>query len=125
MQPRLPTMAALVAFTLWAPSGAGAQSAPAVPAVSRPAETKWVVDMVHSQVAFGVRHLVGQVRGTFGQWYAVITTGDGAQIASNSESVTQSQVATQRMAPGFELIAEAVAKNLERLSRDPSATRRA
>jgi polyisoprenoid-binding protein YceI len=70
-------MAALVAFTLAAPSGADAQTAPAVPAATRPTETKWVVDMVHSQVAFGVRHLVGQVRGTFGQWYAVIATRDG------------------------------------------------
>jgi polyisoprenoid-binding protein YceI len=30
--------------------------------------------MVHSQVDFGVRHLVGRVRGTFGKWYAVLTT---------------------------------------------------
>ena len=44
---------------------------------ARPAETKWVVDMVHSQVDFGVRHLVGRVRGTFTQWYAVLETKDG------------------------------------------------
>jgi len=43
----------------------------------RSAETRWVVDMVHSQVDFGVRHLVGRVRGTFDKWYAVITTGTG------------------------------------------------
>jgi polyisoprenoid-binding protein YceI len=42
-----------------------------------PAETKWVVDMVHSQVDFRVRHLVGRVRGTFTKWYAVLTTKDG------------------------------------------------
>lgn len=40
-------------------------------------ETKWVVDMVHSQVDFGVRHLVGRVRGTFNKWYAILTTRDG------------------------------------------------
>jgi polyisoprenoid-binding protein YceI len=40
-------------------------------------ETKWVVDMVHSQVDFGVRHLVGRVRGTFTKWYATLTTKDG------------------------------------------------
>lgn len=40
-------------------------------------ETKWVVDMVHSQVDFGVRHLVGRVRGTFNKWYAILTTKDG------------------------------------------------
>ena len=40
-------------------------------------DTRWVVDMVHSQVDFGVRHLVGRVRGTFGKWYAVLTTKEG------------------------------------------------
>jgi polyisoprenoid-binding protein YceI len=30
--------------------------------------------MVHSQVDFGVRHLVGRVRGAFDRWYAVLTT---------------------------------------------------
>ena len=44
---------------------------------ARPKDTKWVVDMVHSQVDFGVRHLVGRVRGTFTQWHAVLTTRDG------------------------------------------------
>ena len=38
---------------------------------------KWVVDMVHSQVDFGVRHLVGRVRGAFEKWYAVLTTKEG------------------------------------------------
>ena len=33
--------------------------------------------MVHSQVDFGVRHLVGRVRGTFDKWYAVLTTKQG------------------------------------------------
>jgi polyisoprenoid-binding protein YceI len=33
--------------------------------------------MVHSQVDFGVRHLVGRVRGTFDKWYAVLVTKDG------------------------------------------------
>jgi polyisoprenoid-binding protein YceI len=73
MKPPLSTIAAL-AVVLSAAPPAGAQTAPAVPASVGPAETKWVVDMVHSQVAFGVRHLVGQVRGTFGKWYAVIVT---------------------------------------------------
>ena len=41
------------------------------------AETKWVVDMVHSQVDFRVRHLVGRVRGTFTNWYALLTTKSG------------------------------------------------
>ena len=38
---------------------------------------KWVVVMVLSQVDFGVRHLVGRVRGTFTKWYAVLTTKEG------------------------------------------------
>lgn len=42
-----------------------------------PTETQWVVDMVHSQVDFRVRHLVGRVRGNFTKWYAVLTTKDG------------------------------------------------
>ena len=50
-------------------------SAPALP--PRAVETKWVVDMVHSQVDFGIRHLVGRVRGTFDRWYAVLTTEQG------------------------------------------------
>jgi polyisoprenoid-binding protein YceI len=40
-------------------------------------DARWVVDMVHSQVDFGVRHLVGRVRGTFDKWYAVLTTKEG------------------------------------------------
>jgi polyisoprenoid-binding protein YceI len=77
MRLRLSTLAGLAALVSAALPDAGAQSPAAAPAATRPAETKWVVDMVHSQVAFGVRHLVGQVRGTFGQWYAVILTREG------------------------------------------------
>jgi polyisoprenoid-binding protein YceI len=38
--------------------------------------TKWVVDPVHSQVEFGIRHLLGRVRGSFTRWYGVIATQD-------------------------------------------------
>lgn len=38
--------------------------------------TRWVVDPVHSQVDFRVRHLVGRVRGSFDDWYGVIVTKD-------------------------------------------------
>lgn len=41
-----------------------------------PGGTRWVVDIVHSQIDFRVRHLVGRVRGTFTNWYAVILTDD-------------------------------------------------
>jgi polyisoprenoid-binding protein YceI len=47
--------------------------APAFPAA---ATTKWVVDPVHSQVEFGIRHLLGRVRGSFARWYGVIATQD-------------------------------------------------
>jgi polyisoprenoid-binding protein YceI len=40
-------------------------------------DARWVVDMVHSQVDFRVRHLVGRVRGAFEKWYAVLTTKEG------------------------------------------------
>jgi polyisoprenoid-binding protein YceI len=35
-----------------------------------------VVDPVHSQIDFRVRHLVGRVQGTFVDWYGVIVTKD-------------------------------------------------
>jgi polyisoprenoid-binding protein YceI len=38
--------------------------------------TRWVVDIVHSQIDFRVRHLVGRVRGTFTNWNATIVTQD-------------------------------------------------
>src|SRR5574342_745410 len=38
--------------------------------------TRWVVDPVHSQVDFRVRHLLGRVRGTFTKYYAVLETHD-------------------------------------------------
>ena len=62
-----------VIFGLGAVSEVRAQIADAAVGAA-PAETKWVVDMVHSQVDFRVRHLVGRVRGTFTNWYAVLTT---------------------------------------------------
>jgi len=45
-------------------------------AAATPAGTRWVVDIVHSQIDFRVRHLVGRVRGTFTNWYAVLLTND-------------------------------------------------
>lgn len=66
----------LAATILIGPQAAGAQTT--APASIGPAkETKWVVDMIHSQVDFGVRHLVGRVRGNFDKWYAILTTKDG------------------------------------------------
>jgi polyisoprenoid-binding protein YceI len=77
MNPRLLVGAALLAAVPALPRPAPAQAVSAVPVRAPETDTKWVVDMIHSQVAFGVRHLVGQVRGTFDRWYAVITMNDG------------------------------------------------
>ena len=58
-------------------AAATAQTASQVSVAVPSADTRWVVDMVHSQVDFGVRHLVGRVRGTFDKWYAVLATKEG------------------------------------------------
>jgi polyisoprenoid-binding protein YceI len=70
-------MAGAMLFGLLAAPSAKAQTVSDAALAQTPAETKWVVDMVHSQVDFRVRHLVGRVRGTFARWYAVLTTKDG------------------------------------------------
>ena len=79
MKTRLATLVAgsLAVAILAGAQGAAAQTVANVSAGTPAKETKWVVDMVHSQVDFGVRHLVGRVRGTFTKWYATLTTKDG------------------------------------------------
>jgi polyisoprenoid-binding protein YceI len=69
--------AGLIALLMLATApGAGAQATSAA-AGAPAAEARWVVDLIHSQVDFAVRHLVGQVRGTFDRWYAVLETKEG------------------------------------------------
>jgi polyisoprenoid-binding protein YceI len=79
MKSRLAGMAAgsLAALMAAVAPAARAQTVSRVSDGAPPAETKWVVDMVHSQVDFAVRHLVGRVRGTFDKWYAVLATKEG------------------------------------------------
>ena len=79
MKTRLATLVAgsLAVVVLAGAQGAAAQTVSNGAAGTQAKETKWVVDMVHSQVDFGVRHLVGRVRGNFTKWYAVLTTKDG------------------------------------------------
>jgi polyisoprenoid-binding protein YceI len=60
-------------------AGTAAAQDSATPAVSASAAapaagSKWVVDLVHSQVEFRVHHLLGRVRGSFTRWYGVIAT---------------------------------------------------
>ena len=71
------TAGSLVALLTARAPYATAQDAPPASLAARAAESKWVVDMVHSQVDFAVRHLVGRVRGTFERWYAVLSTPSG------------------------------------------------
>jgi len=71
--------AALMVLALLAAASSGAaQTATATRASVTPSagDTKWVVDPVHSQVEFGIRHLLGRVRGSFTRWYGVIATRD-------------------------------------------------
>jgi polyisoprenoid-binding protein YceI len=63
-----------VALLLSAGTGRGAQAQGGAPAAT--GETHWVVDIAHSQIDFRVRHLVGRVRGTFTNWYALLLTED-------------------------------------------------
>ena len=68
---------AATALLIALPGAAHAQKA--YRASQKPAATgtKWIVDPVHSQVDFRIRHLVGRVRGTFTNWYGVIVTEGG------------------------------------------------
>ena len=67
---------AVLALALAAPRDARAQTR--VRASSQPSATgtHWIVDPVHSQIDFRVRHLLGRVRGTFVDWYGVLVTKD-------------------------------------------------
>jgi polyisoprenoid-binding protein YceI len=84
MKARFAGLAAAAALALSAALALGA-AAQTVADASRRSEagTKWVVDMVHSQVDFRVRHLVGGVRGTFTRWYALLSTDDGGWKVGN------------------------------------------
>ena len=74
----------LVALLMLTGTGAAAAQTSSDIAMRPPSkETKWVVDMVHSQVDFGVRHLVGRVRGTFSKWYALLTTEENGWKVGN------------------------------------------
>jgi polyisoprenoid-binding protein YceI len=79
MRPRLTTLVtgSLAAVILAGAQGVAAQTVADISDSPQRPPTKWVVDMVHSQVDFGVRHLVGRVRGTFTKWYALLSTETG------------------------------------------------
>jgi polyisoprenoid-binding protein YceI len=78
MNRRIARVAVLAVTALALAGPAAAQSVPATAtrASSMPPKTgtRWIVDPVHSQVEFRVRHLLGRVRGSFTRWYGVIAT---------------------------------------------------
>jgi polyisoprenoid-binding protein YceI len=78
MRARLAGMGALglAALLAGAPAATAQVASQTSPGRTSP-DARWVVDMVHSQVDFRVRHLVGRVRGAFEKWYAVLTTKEG------------------------------------------------
>lgn len=67
-------LAAATQASAQASSQAPAKPAPATAAQAPEAGTHWVVDLVHSEVEFGIRHLLGRVRGSFTRWYGLIGT---------------------------------------------------
>jgi len=77
MNRRITGVAAIAIAALAAAGPAAAQQPVARAAAVQSANpTRWVVDPVHSQVEFGIRHLLGRVRGSFTRWYALIETRD-------------------------------------------------
>lgn len=76
LRPRAPA-GVIVALLLFGSIGSiSAQDSTPASRVPPPGATRWIVDIVHSQIDFRVRHLLGRVRGTFTNWYAVILTED-------------------------------------------------
>lgn len=67
---------AVAVLAVAVPAAAQTPAAPRAPSVPTASATRWVVDLVHSQVEFGIRHLLGRVRGSFTRWYGVIATQD-------------------------------------------------
>ena len=69
--------AGAIAVLLVAAPPAAAQAVPgSTPVTIQSQNSRWVVDLVHSQLDFRVRHLLGRVRGTFTRWYAVLLSTD-------------------------------------------------
>lgn len=76
---RCTSLRALAILAVVVPGGTASLAAQAsTRPSSKPAATgtHWVIDPVHSQVDFRVRHMVGRVRGTFESWYGILVTND-------------------------------------------------
>lgn len=55
--------------------------------VEAPAAATYVIDPVHSELSFRIRHLVGRVAGTFTEWGGTVVV-DPADLAGGSVEVT-------------------------------------
>lgn len=69
-------LAVATALALGLPGAGQAQAVARASGKPAATGTRWIVDPVHSQVDFRIRHLVGRVRGSFTNWYGVIVTDD-------------------------------------------------
>lgn len=67
-----------------APAPARAVTAAAAPAA---APVRYAIDPVHSELSFRIRHLLGRVAGTFGEWGGVVTI-DTVTPANSKVDVT-------------------------------------
>ncbi len=78
MRPRHLTSSLLIlgVLTLALPVTLTAQAVTRASREAAEAGSHWVVDPVHSQLEFRVRHLLGWVRGTFVDWYGILVTND-------------------------------------------------
>lgn len=93
------TASLAVAVTLVLPVASHAQAVARASQKPAAGGTKWIVDPVHSQVDFRIRHLVGRVRGTFTNWYGVIATRD--QDWSNGTVNVQVQTGSVETGNGY------------------------
>lgn len=59
------------------PNAAVAQEGHEAQQVGTPAPA-WTIDKAHSELTFGIRHIVSRVRGTFRQWSGTVTIPDPA-----------------------------------------------
>jgi polyisoprenoid-binding protein YceI len=79
-------LAALAAALITAP--AAAQAPATRPVVAAPATAAtYLIDPVHSEVSFRIRHLLGRVAGTFGEWGGTVVM-DTVDVARSSVNVT-------------------------------------
>lgn len=89
---RISRILALVAATVFTavpamaqqPAAASATQAPAAAATPAAALVTYEIDPVHSELSFRIRHLLGRVAGTFGEW--------GGTVAIDSATPANSKV---------------------------------